>query len=241
VARVPAARPRWRLPALGAAAALVLAVIGVVFSGGGGVALADVVAALREVQSVEVSSSAVRFKGGVESGRSSSRIVAVEGVGERTDTLDKNGLLFLSEFVLPAQGRWVTVFHSSQEWAQRAMTPDEQASMTTEVSPEVWLIRLLGLTQEGEPRRLGRSQLNDRVVEGFELPWNAFPQAASSGTLRMWVDVQALLPARMECETVWTSGERLLEVYEDFRWDATVGAGALEVVVPAGFRERPRP
>lgn len=242
-ARVAAATPRWRIrrliPTLAAAAAVAIAAVVFLFPSRGGVALAQVVQALEEVRSVAVTMSITRSQDGNIRGQAIKRIVQVAGVGLREDHYGANGQPFSTDFVLPEQGLFITLLHGSREYTLNAMTPDQQGSMATETSPSVWLMRLMNLTEPGEVRRLGPSVVAGRQVEGFERDWNPSGSGQSQGALRLWIDVQTLHPALLEAEAIWpATGTRLVELYQDFEWNAAVDPALLEPVIPEGYTER---
>jgi len=110
-------------------------------------------------------------------------------------------------------------------------------------SPDAFIRKFMEMTGEAD-RKLGRSTLDGREVEGFEvsarklgLPLHG---GAASATARLWVDVNTNQPVRLEVEmrhsSTYLGRIHALEVFDQFEWDVPLDAELFVPKIPPGMR-----
>ncbi len=117
-------------------------------------------------------------------------------------------------------------------------------------SPDEYIRRLCELTGDAD-RRLGRDVIDGREVEGFELGAEklglvlAPPPAGEDDTpraaMRIWVDIDTRLPARIEVElvthTFGVGHMHILVVQDRFEWDVRLDAALFDPDIPEDARQ----
>lgn len=125
-------------------------------------------------------------------------------------------------------------------------------------SPDAFIRKFIEMTDQAD-RRLGRSIIEGREAEGFEVYGeklgfkpgvnligmgvgvNQGPAAQpseSSVAARLWVDVTANLPVRMEIDLyIGMLGSRMLAVYDHFECDAPLEDSLFVLNIPEGTRK----
>lgn len=185
------------------------------------VAWADVARRIERVTSVSVRKTT---SGVDKDGKEFSYVkmsFASEQFGQRVDTYRSDGRLFMTEYMLPPRGEWVTVFpgddDSPGQFKRTEMSDDDREKMAA-YTPASWAAALLNLGESEQARALEHQMLNGRETAVFE-----------SGRLTVWVDVQTRLPVRLESHGAY------LEVNDDFRWDEPLAASLFVPQIPAGY------
>lgn len=125
-------------------------------------------------------------------------------------------------------------------------------------SPDAFIRKFIEMTDQAD-RRLGRSIIEGREAEGFEVSGEKLgfkpgvnligmgvgvnqPTAAqpseSCAVARLWVDVATNLPVRMEIDLYLEMlGTRMLGVYERFEFNALLDDSLFVLNIPKGTRE----
>jgi len=259
---LPAMPDEWRIimknpiTKLAIAAVVIIAcLIGISFwrTSGSGIALADVLARIEQVNAYEVQddyswtytckedpNKSVNFV------RRSTSLTSQE-YGWKTikEELDPNGgwSKFSDVYYLPQKKTTITIFHDRKKYAGEEYEDD-------------WLDRKLEWTLENDPRSgikelmarkyksMGRATIDGIEVEGFQTTdpnWSGFPYDPNiSGVFKLWVDVKTFLPVRSQEDYIqrdsMSNEGRWHSVVHDYQWDILVDAAEFEPpVIPDDY------
>ena len=136
------------------------------------------------------------------------------------------GESFTTEILSLEDEAWLTLFHSDGRVKRKAMKPGERERMATEVSPAVWVSRLLARSKDADTKRLGESEVEGRRVTGFEWRYPSGGSATSLKVIRLFVDVETLLLVQLVEELHDTATGRVCqaEICESFEWDGNLAS-----------------
>jgi hypothetical protein len=163
------------------------------------------------------------------------------------------GLLYAAYF-LKKEKRVLVVFPALKRYLDLPLN-DDLAALSDDLTPQ-GLVRLL--TSKGSTN-LGRSELDGRKVEGFEMSresiWDVvsrfrqgfFLFPVKSAAARLWIDVETSLPVGVEAEleagrglfTGFREGMARFKAY-DFQWGAEIDPKAFVPDIPPDY-ERMNP
>ena len=83
---------------------------------------------------------------------------------------------------------------------------------------------------------LGRSEIDGIEVEGFRMTDPAFGGGAmEDANIVLWVDAEKWLPVRMEMDFKMGKQIQISSVIYDYQWDVSVDANEFEPIIPEGF------
>ncbi len=213
--------------AAGIAAALLLAAGVGFFWSAGSVAWADVARRIERVASVSVRQTTYEIGADGEKLCNTRQSFASELYGQREDTYGADGNLFMTEYMLPRRGEWLTIVHGQPGEAghfERTAMSDADRRRMSAFTPASWAASLLNLGEADNARTLDPEVLDGRETAVFE-----------SGRLTIWVDVVSRLPVRLESRGAY------LEIYDDFRWDEPLPARLFEPEIPEGYVDKSPP
>jgi hypothetical protein len=172
-------------------------------------------------------------------------------MGFMEEQYDPNGAL-LHQFYLLKEGHVVLVFPQSKRYVRfpaRGHLYDDLLKMSTPAG-------LVDFITASPHTKLGRSQVGNIQVEGFEVPQFDFSLLADYMDLikylfpirnlsaRLWVDAEKSLPVEIEMKMDADRG--LLNGFQkvhaeftayDFEWDAPLPAGILDPNIPADYTQ----
>jgi outer membrane lipoprotein-sorting protein len=156
--------------------------------------------------------------------------------GERSDTF-MDGKLMEIDYRLPRKNVVYRILVDRKQYWRRDVSYDQAALDREPDDPRTWLKRLLS---GDDYTKLGRTTIDGVVVEGVE-----GRQLESSGetVMRVWVDVKANLPVRIEMKGM-EGGQMMKLVMENFEWDAPLDESLFEPNIPADYtplEDRPNP
>lgn len=119
-------------------------------------------------------------------------------------------------------------------------------------SPDAFIQKFVEMAEEAD-HELGLAEVDGHEVEGFEISGkklglgfvgSGFSNAGDddisrSAAVRLWVDVHANLPVRMEVEMDLHQliGGHMLVVYDQFEWDVALEDDLFELEIPEGMHE----
>ena len=261
---LPAMPDEWRIimknpiTKLAIAAVVIIAcLIGISFwrTSGSGIALADVLARIEQVNAYEVQddyswtytckedpNKSVNFV------RRSTSLTSQE-YGWKTikEELDPNGgwSKFSDVYYLPQKKTTITIFHDRKKYAGEEYEDD-------------WLDRKLEWTLENDPRSgikelmarkyksMGRATIDGIEVEGFQTTdpnWSGIritDQNITQVDVKLWVDVKTFLPVRSQEDYIqrdsMSNEGRWHSVVHDYQWDILVDAAEFEPpVIPDDY------
>ncbi len=172
-------------------------------------------------------------------------------IGFMEEQYDPNGAL-LHQFYLLKDGHVVLVFPQSKRYVRfpaRGHLYDDLLKMSTPAG-------LVNFITAAPHTKLGRSQVRNIKVEGFEVPQFDFSLLADYMDLikylwpirnlsaRLWVDAEKALPVQIEMKMDADRG--LLNGFQkvhaeftayDFEWNAALPAGILDPNIPADYTQ----
>ena len=166
-----------------------------------------------------------------------------------------DGELLYAAYFLKKENRVVVVFPGMKRYLDLPLNED-LAALSDDLSPQ-GLVRLL--TSKGHTK-LGRSELDGRRVEGFEMSresiWDVvsrfrqgfFLFPVKSAAARLWIDVETSLPVAVEAEleagrgplTGFQEGTGRFKGY-DFQWGAEIDPKVFVPDVPADYERMELP
>ena len=242
IGRIAAAAVRSRSFLLAGAAACVVIAGLLFFPPNNAIALEQVIERTREVSTVAFTNRVVAYKESVAIQQSSSKNYQSASSGLREDTFLKDGTPSRTEYLSLERAEWVTLYHRERSFSRRAMSDSEKERMTTEVSPSVWIARLLRRARVEGSRKLERTTIEGRSVQGFEWSYIHSGNRNLKKVIRLWVDVNSLLPVRLveESHNVAKGSQNHSIFSEKFRWNAAINPALFLPEIPEGYRERDR-
>ena len=222
------------------AAACLVILIWQLFPTGEAVTLARVLQRLDEVKAGTFTTRIVTYDEGTEKTVSHHKMYISATQGQRKDTFDKNNKPFTTEYTSLGQARWVVAFHADKSYTETLFSEQDRKEMPWRISPKGWVIQLLGLTKREDIQNLGTSSIEGRPVKGFESTYIHWANKNLKMVLRLWIDIDTLLPAKMISESHRISnGEHYLsEIHEDFQWNVHLDPSVFAPHIPEGYRKR---
>ncbi len=240
---VPGGSRMWRLTMrspiakLAVAAALILASLAALHLWRGtesGVALADVLAKVEQVQAytyrMEAHSVGSRPSGPMEI---EITVLVASEYGTRADRHihmgDPNAGVDMHHrvYTLPKQNLTVRLMPETKKYVRRELDDDWQQEDARSMIEKVLACQY---------EELGRSEIEGIEVEGFRTTdpsyWGGLFKEVD---VTIWVDVKRWLPVRLESVTSMDGQVRTKSILYDFQWDVPVAASEFEDVIPADF------
>jgi len=128
----------------------------------------------------------------------------------------------------------ILVDHVHKSYVQDTNAEDMPASFQM-ADPNTIIQRFLAC----EHRELGRKTIDGVLCEGIEttdLAFHGGDHPPDSLVARIWVDVEASYPVRVEGEYISDGGERRYEFVQDqFQWDVQLNESLFEPNIPEGY------
>ena len=223
-----------------AAAVVVAGVIGVWLwkQTGSGLALADVLARMEQVQTYRLKiSSNFQFEGAESKPVAEAEMLVSRDLGQKT-VMQVNhpitGQSMLEEIYLPADQRTViTLMPNEKQYSKVEVDAATIEQWQSENDPRYLVERVTKCRHT----RLGRSVIDGTEVEGFQTTdpnsWGGMPVAGAE--IKIWADVETRLPVRIEIGKDAPGQGHLQVVAHDFEWSVPAEAGEFTPVIPADY------
>lgn len=238
--RSMAAAVRSRSALLAGAAACVVIAGLLFFPPNNAIALEQVIERTRKVSTVAFTSRVISYKGGAATLVNSSKNYSSAHSGLREDTFLQDGTPSLTEYLSLERAEWVTLYHRDRSFSRTSMSDSKKKQMATEVSPSIWITRLLECAREEGSRKLERTTIEGRSVQGFEWSYIHSGNRNLKEVIRLWVDEDSLLPVRLveESHNVAKGTQNHAIISEKFRWNAAIDPALFLPQIPEGYRKR---
>jgi len=228
-----------------AAAVIIIAVLTGLpfFSGNGsGVALADVLERIEQVQAfmyrVETAMTG-NMTPGMPTGKQEMQgtiIISNEyGMKMEMDVTDANtGEKIVQQmYVIPDQKAMFMVMPVQKKYSRVEFDDDLLARMKKQNNDPREMVKQI---MRCEYTELGRSVVDGIEVEGFETTDPSFMGGmAEDVTIRLWVDTTSWLPVRQELDVKVNEQMQMQGVVYDYQWDIQVDASEFEPDIPEDF------
>jgi len=240
-----------KITKLSSAALIIIAImVSMIYFGGSidgsGVALADVIRSIQSASSAVWHEQRVIACNGEELPFLKSDAVRYYSLeyGGMEAMYNKEDLLLHQAYWLPEENVYLDVAPLFKQYKRRELTEAERAIGGRSVEAIVELVKSEKTT------KLGRSKIDGREAEGFEIKNSRIagalvPVAFDSLTARLWIDVETSLPLRYEAELVisdrhitFFTGGKAVEVKvtgDQFQWDVELEPGIFEPNIPPGY------
>jgi outer membrane lipoprotein-sorting protein len=150
--------------------------------------------------------------------------------GWRSD-LYLNEELFYSVFTPYSAGEYTVILWALKKYDHKPITPDKMTNFYDAFK------RFMSIVQAGDYTALGRDEIDGHVVEGVEFAVKRFDSNAPEDFLaRLWVDVQAEMPVRMEVECKKPGSDTTMTmVHDQFEWNPQLDADLFQPVIPPDY------
>lgn len=223
-----------------AAAVVVAGAIGVSLwqQTGSGLALADVVARMEQVQTFRLKmSTTFQTEGGPAMPVAQGTLLVSRTLGQKTVMELKNpltGQSMLEEiYGLPQERTIITLMPNEKQYSKVDLDDAALAQWQRESDPR----RMVEQIQKCVHTSLGRSVVDGIEVEGFRTTdpnyWGGTPVAGAEVTV--WANVETRLPVRIEAgKDAPGKGQVQVAAY-DFEWDVPLEAAGFAPVIPADY------
>ncbi len=223
-----------------AAAVVVACVVGVsLWKGtGSGLALAEVLARMGEVQTYSLKLTTTWQSEGAESKPTAEATILVSRtLGQKTVVHVSHpftGQSMLEEIYVPAQGRTIITLMPNEKQYSRVELDDATMEQWERENDPRYLVERV---TQSEHTRLGRSVVDGIEVEGFQTTdpnsWGGMPVPGAE--IRIWAAVETCLPVRIEVGKGEPGKGRLQVVAHDFEWNVPAEAGEFTPVIPDDY------
>lgn len=238
---------RWRkimkspLTKVAVAAAVVVAgVIGVSLwkQTGSGLALADVLARIEQVQTYRLKiSSTFQFEGAESKPVAEATMLVSRDLGQKTVmqvTHPITGQSVLEEIYLPADQRTiVTLMPNEKQYSKIEVDEATIEQWQSENDPRCLVERVTRC----QHTRLGRSVIDGIEAEGFQTTdpnsWGGTPVAGAE--IKIWADVETWLPVRIEMGKGEPGKGYLQVAAHSFEWNVPAEAAQFTPVIPDDY------
>ena len=223
-----------------AAAVFIACLIGISFwrKSGSGIALADVLAKVEQVQAcmykmrMTTTVSMIPDMPAVEQQMEATVIISAEyGMKMIFEVSDPNGKKITTEsYVLPESKQMISILPEMKKYMQMQLDDDLFAKTRRENNDPRYIIKQI---MSSTYKELGRSEIDGLEVEGFEAA--DLPLFGGSGSkVTLWVDAENWLPVRMEMDL---KGEHMQAtgVIYGYQWDMAVQPEEFQPVIPSDF------
>jgi hypothetical protein len=223
-----------------AAAVVVTCLIGVSLwkRTGSGLALADVLARMEEVQTYRLRLSTAWQAAGMESKPTAEATILVSRtLGQKTTVHVSHpitGQGMLEEIYVPAHGRAViTLMPTERQYSKVELDDATMEQWERENDPRYLVERVTRCAHT----RLGHSVIEGIEVEGFQTtdPNSWGGMAVPGAEIRIWAAVKTRLPVRIEAGKGEPGKGRLQVVAHDFEWNVPAEASDFTPVIPDDY------
>ncbi len=223
-----------------AAAVVVACLIGVSLwrQTGSGIALAEVLARMEQVQAYRLCmSTTFRAEGAEDRPMAEATMLVSQTLGQKvTIQLDNplTGQSMLEEiYIQPLQRFVTTLMPNEKKYSKVELDEASVERWQRESNP----CRIVEQVVQCEHTRLGRSVVDGVEVEGFETTDpNCLGETSTTGaTIKIWADVETRLPVRIEIDKGEPGKGYMRVVAHSFEWDLPVVAAEFEPVIPDDY------
>jgi outer membrane lipoprotein-sorting protein len=136
-------------------------------------------------------------------------------------------------YVIPDQKLMLTIMPGQKKYMRMELDDDLLARMKKQNNDPRELMKQILTCKYTE---LGRSEINDIEVEGFETTDPMFSSGmADNVEVKLWVDVETWLPVLWEMDMKMNEQMEIHGVISDFQWDIPVVASDFEPVIPKDY------
>jgi hypothetical protein len=226
---------------LAVAAALVVAcLIGVSLwrQTGSGIALAEVLARMEQVQAYRLRMSTIfRAEGAEDKPMAEATMLVSQTLGQKVIIQLDNpltGQSMLQEiYIQPLQRSVTTLMPNEKKYSKVELDEASVERWQKESNP----CRIVEQVVQCEHTRLGRSVVDGIEVEGFQTTDpNCLGETSTTGAdIRIWADVETRLPVRIEIDKGEPGKGHMQVVAHSFAWDLPVAAAEFEPVIPDDY------
>ena len=230
---------------LAAAAVIIIAVLTGLpfFSGNGsGVALADVLERIEQVQAFMYrvkTATTGNMTPGMPTGKQEMQgtIIISNEYGMRMEAtmVDANSGEKMNQqmYVIPGQKAMFMVMPKQKKYSRVEFDDDLLARMKKQNNDPREMVKQI---MRCEYTELGRSVVDGIEVEGFETTDPSFMGGMEEDvTIRLWVDTTSWLPVRQELDVKVNEQMQMQGVVYDYQWDIQVDASEFEPDIPEDF------
>jgi hypothetical protein len=233
---------------LAVAAAVVLAVAGGIFLWTGtksGVALADVLAKVEQVQAFvyQMTMHVTGSMQGMPAGGTDMKMTALiaNHYGMKMDSsmtgATAGQAMDQQTYVLPQQKMLMVVLPGMKKYMRMSLDDSMFEKIKKQNNdPRMMIKQIL----ECQYQELGRSVIDGIEVEGFQTTDPAYGGGALGDVdVKVWVDVKTWLPVRVDMKIKMSEQMEMEGTLHDFQWDVPVSAAQFNPVLPADFTPGP--
>jgi outer membrane lipoprotein-sorting protein len=205
---------------------------------GGGIALADVLARMEQVQAYRLRmSTTFRAEGAEDKPMAEATMLISQTLGQKvTIQLDHplTGQSMLEEiYIQPLPRTVTTLMPTEKKYSKVELDEASIERWQSESNP----YRIVERVVQCEHRRLGRSVVDGVEVEGFQTTDpNCLGETSTAGAeIKIWADVETRLPVRIEIDKGEPGKGHMQVVAHSFEWDVPVAATEFEPVIPDDY------
>ena len=225
-----------------AAAVVVVCLMGVSLwkHTGSGIALADVLARMEQIQVYRLQMTTMfQNEGGEDKPVAEATTLISPTLGQKITLRMDNPLtgqhLFQETFVRLPQRTMTMLMPDEKKYALVDLDDAAIEGWQAQNDPR----RLVELVLKYEHTRLGRSVVDGVEVEGFHMTADAsfFGEEGPlvGADIKIWADIHTKLPVRLEVDKSEPGKGRMCVVAHDFEWDVSVDASEFEPVIPDDY------
>ncbi len=223
-----------------AAAVIVACLIGISLwrQTGSGMALAEVLARMEQVQAYRLHmSTTFRAEGAEEKPMAEATMLVSQAIGQKvTIELDNplTGQSMLQEiYILPRQRTITTLMPNEKQYSKVELDEAGIERWQRESDP----YRIVEQVVQCEHTSLGRSVVDGVEVEGFQTsdPSCLGETSTTGATIKIWADVEARLPVRIEIDKGEPAKGHMHVVVHGFEWNVPVDAAEFEPIIPDDY------